>query len=56
LEARELKSLRDLAMAKLTAAELLALNTDSLDTDLILAKRYNAEAELLQQQLSARLG
>jgi len=56
LEARELKSLRDLAVAKLTAAELLAFNTDSVDTDLILAKRYNAEAELLQQQLSARLG
>lgn len=56
MEARELKSLRDLAMAKLTAAELLALNTDSVDTDLVLAKRYNAEAEQLQQQLSARLG
>lgn len=56
LEARELKSLRDLAMAKLTAAELLALNADSVDTDLVLAKRYNAEAEQLQQQLSARLG
>lgn len=56
MEARELKSLRDLAMAKLTAAELLALNADSLDSDLMLAKRYNAEAEQLQQQLSARLG
>lgn len=56
LEARELKSLRDLAMAKLTAAELLALDTGSVDTDLVLAKRYNAEAQQLQQQLSARLG
>lgn len=56
LEAKELKSLRDLALAKLTAAELLALNSDNSDTDLVLAQRYNAEALQLQQQLSARLG
>lgn len=55
LEAKELQSLRDLALAKLTAAELLALD-NTADTDLILAQRYNAEAMLLQQQLSTRLG
>lgn len=54
LEAKELQSLRDLALAKLTAAELLALD-NTADTDLILAQRYNAEAMQLQQQLSARL-
>nr|WP_306266605.1 hypothetical protein [Pararhizobium sp. IMCC3301] len=56
LEAKELKSLRDLALAKVTAAELLALNRDNSDTDLVLAQRYNAEALQLQQELSARLG
>lgn len=55
MEAKELQSLRDLALAKLTAAEILALD-NTADTDLILAQRYNAEAMLLQQQLSARLG
>lgn len=54
MEAKELQSLRDLALAKLTAAELLALD-NTADTDLILAQRYNAEAMQLQQQLSARL-
>ncbi|MEP0520791.1 MAG: hypothetical protein ABJO09_12145 [Hyphomicrobiales bacterium] len=54
MEAKELQSLRDLALAKLSAAELLALD-NTADTDLILAQRYNAEAMQLQQQLSARL-
>ena len=55
-EAKELQCLRDLALAKLTAAELLALDAQNTDTDLVLAQRYNAEAMLLQQQLSARIG
>lgn len=55
-EAREMECLRDLAMAKLTAAEIMALDPETGESDLVLAKRYNAEAADLQAQLAARLG
>ncbi len=55
LEGKELRSLKDLALAKVTAAELLALDSSTGDTDLVLARRYNAEAMQIQEELSARL-
>ena len=55
LESKELRSLKDLALAKVTAAEILALNGSNGDTDLVLAQRYKAEALQLQEQLSTRL-
>lgn len=55
LAAEETAALTDLAQAKMTAAELLALDPENGDGDLVLAQRYTAEANELRQAIGAHL-